>query len=210
MPEALIWGASGGIGRALVTLLKSEGWRIFAAARHDNRIPQEADSAYQFDAQQPDSFERAALLVAQESEAINWMIYAAGGLQAQAVTDLTAASWQAVMDANLNGAFHAFRAAYPLLAQEAHVMFIGAYVDKLMLPRFSAYAAAKAGLEPLVSILQKEHRKLSFTLVRPGAVATPFWEQVPFRMPANALTPQDVAQAMMQRYASGEKGLLDL
>ncbi|MBN2472678.1 MAG: SDR family NAD(P)-dependent oxidoreductase, partial [Anaerolineae bacterium] len=33
MKTAMIWGASGGIGRALVRLLVAEGWRVLAVAR---------------------------------------------------------------------------------------------------------------------------------------------------------------------------------
>ncbi len=210
MPDALIWGASGGIGRALVTHLKAQGWRVFAVARDVSRIPAEADFSYQFDAGFAGSITDVSMAVIHDTAGLDLMVYAAGGLLAKTVEQVTPDEWQHVMDANLNGFYRTTHGALNLLREGAHVMVIGAYVDKITLPRFAAYAAAKAGLEPLLTILQKEQRKLNFTLVRPGAVATPFWENVPFKLPAGALTAEAVAEAILNRYTSGAKGILDL
>lgn len=53
MANVLIWGASGGIGQALVRLFKQEGWRVFAAARDTTCIPDQADFTYRFDVAAP-------------------------------------------------------------------------------------------------------------------------------------------------------------
>lgn len=210
MPDALIWGASGGIGRALVAQLKDAGWRVFAAARTLDRIPQNADFAYRFNAHDPDSIKDAALAIAHDTDGIDLLAYTAGGVVSGPMAEFAPDSWSAVMDANLNGAYLAVRSALNLLNEGAAVMAIGAYVDKIMLPKFGPYTVAKAGLEPMLTILQKEHRKLKFSLVRPPAVDTPFWDNVPFKLPDGALSPDAVATAMIERYNAGEKGLLDL
>jgi NAD(P)-dependent dehydrogenase (short-subunit alcohol dehydrogenase family) len=210
MPEALIWGASGGIGGALVTLLKREGWRAFAAARDESRIPAEADLAVHFEAASLYSSKEAAMRVAYETTSLDLVVYAAGGIVAGTVEGLGEGEWAAVIDANLTGAARAAQVSLPLLREGGQMMFIGAYVDRISLPKFAAYAAAKAGLEPLLTILGKEHRKQKFTLVRPGAVDTPFWNQVPFTLPKNAIQPAAVAEAMLARYHEGQGGVLDL
>lgn len=210
MPDALIWGASGGIGRALVARLKRADWRVFAAARQTAHIPGEADFSYRFDARDPGSVADAALAVAHDTTGIALMAYTAGGLLSKPVEDFAPEEWAAVMDANLNGAYLAIRASLNLLTEGAQVMVLGAYVDKITLPKFGAYTVAKAGLEPMLTILQKEHRKLNFTLVRPPAVDTPFWQNVPFKLPTGALVADAVADAMFERYHTGGKGTLDL
>ena len=43
MPEALIWGAAGGMGQALVNQLNNAGWRVFAASRDVEAIPAGVD-----------------------------------------------------------------------------------------------------------------------------------------------------------------------
>ncbi|NDJ60598.1 MAG: SDR family NAD(P)-dependent oxidoreductase [Chloroflexi bacterium] len=210
MPEAIIWGASGGIGGALVRLLKQHEWTVYGVARDEDRIPETADLRCSFDAGDTFSIHDATMRIAQESEGVDLMVYAAGGMFTSTYEDISDEDWRAVMDANLNGAQRTAQASLPLMKQGGHLMFVGAYVDKITLPRFGAYTVAKAGLEPLVTILQKENRKLKFTLVRPGAVDTPFWENVPVKLPKGAATPESVAEAMMARFEVGDTGPLDL
>jgi short-subunit dehydrogenase len=58
--------------------------------------------------------------------------------------------------------------------------------------------------------LAKEERRKRVTVVRPGAVATSFWNKVPLRLPADATSPEKVAQKILDAYQSGHKGQLDL
>lgn len=209
MPEALIWGASGGIGSAIVTLLREKGWRLFAAARDESRVPP-ADLICTFDAANDYSFKETAMKVAHESNGIDLVVYAAGGLVAAPVADINSDGWSAVIESNLSGAMRSAQVSVPLMKEGGHMMFIGAYIDHLILPKFAAYAAAKAGLEPLIGILAKEHRKHKFTVVHPGAVATAFWDNAPFSLPKTAKQPLIVAEAILARWESGESGKLDL
>lgn len=208
--EALIWGASGGIGQALVRLLKRDGWRVFAAARNERKIPGEADYHYGFDATVPRTMTGIPPLIAPESEGLDLMVYAAGMLRNGLLDRLGNDEWEAVFASNLTGAWLAAQASLPLMKTGGHILFIGAYVDHLLLPKMGAYAAAKAALEPLVRVLAKENRKQKFTLVRPGAVDTPFWEHAPFRKPDNAKNPMHVAEAILHHVRSDHDGELNL
>ncbi len=210
MPEALIWGASGGIGAALVSALKARGWKVYAAARTEDRIPPEADFRVAFDANHPYSIKEASTLIAYETTGVDLVVYAAGGIAAQPLSDIDADTWTRVINANLTGAQLTAQSSINLLNEGGALMFIGAYVDKIQLPRFGAYTAAKAGLEALAAILSKEQRKLKISIVRPPAVATPFWDNVPFKLPNGALTPEQVAEAIIAHYDSGTGGALDL
>lgn len=208
--EALIWGASGGIGSALVTHLKRNNWRVFAAARQENRIPPEADYTYTFDAAQPPSIAAVPPLIAPESDGLDLMVYAAGALRNGLLDRLTPDDWAAVMNSNVTGAWLAAQASLPLMKEGGYVMFIGAYIDHLVLPKMGAYAAAKAALDPLVKILAKENRKLKFSILRPGPVATAFWENAPFRQPQDAKAPAVIAQAILDHVTSASSGDLNL
>ncbi|MDX2159854.1 MAG: SDR family NAD(P)-dependent oxidoreductase [bacterium] len=210
MAEILIWGASGGIGGALVTQCAAQGWTVYAAARHDDRIPAGAALTCAFRAEDAYSIQQAAYQVGQASSGLDAVVYAAGGMVAGTLDSFSAGDWAAVFDANLNGAARCAAASLPLMKEGGHFLAIGAYVDKISLPRFGAYAAAKAALEPLITILGKENRKLRFTLVRPGAVDTPFWHNVPFSLPKGAASAESVAAAILQRVESGQSGALDL
>lgn len=203
MPSALIWGASGGIGSALVNLLKQKNWTVFGVARDENKIPASADGHFTCNADNPASFDQAVSLIARQTDAIDWMIYAIGGIRANLIEKMPIEDWHTTFTINLHGAFYATRASLDILNKQAHMTFLGAYPEKITLPRMSAYTAAKVGLEAYVNILKKEHRKHIITLVRLPAVNTPFWLNVPFKMPDYALSPESVAQSLLMHYDKG-------
>lgn len=210
MPTAVIWGASGGIGSALARGLAAQGWTVIGAARDAGRIPADAAGRFEFDAGDDYSIRQAAYGIAQMADAVDLVVYAAGAMRAATVETFSPADWTAILDANLNGAARAAAASIPLLREGGALVLIGAYVEKITLPRFAAYAAAKAGVAVLAEVLAKENRKLKVTLVRPGAVDTPFWANVPFKLPAGALSADAVAAAISEHCAAGRAGTLDL
>ncbi|MBW4435678.1 MAG: SDR family NAD(P)-dependent oxidoreductase [Pleurocapsa minor GSE-CHR-MK-17-07R] len=210
MPEALIFGASGGIGAALVTTLKARGWKVYAAARDESRIPDVADTTFAFEAGKPFTFSHIAMMIAQESDGLDLVVYAAGSMQPLLVDQFDGDAWAEVFAANLGGAQQAARASIPLLREGGHFMAIGAYTDKLVLPKFGAYAAAKSALATMLGVLAKENRRFKFTVVRPGAVDTGFWSRVPFSLPKSAMQPAQVAEAIAAHVEAGGSGTLDL
>jgi short-subunit dehydrogenase len=68
----------------------------------------------------------------------------------------------------------------------------------MRLPGLSVYASSKAGLEAFVESLRTEERSKKITLVRPGAVATDFWNKVPFQLPPNALSADALARQILK------------
>lgn len=74
----------------------------------------------------------------------------------------------------------------------------------------SACVAAKAGLEAFAEAVRKEERRKRVTVVRPGAVDTPFWEKGPMRKPKDAAAPEKVAQRILAAVAEEHSGQLDL
>jgi NAD(P)-dependent dehydrogenase (short-subunit alcohol dehydrogenase family) len=210
MPEALIWGASGGIGSALVSTLKGHGWRVFAAARDETRIPAEADQTYQFEASAPQTISGIPPLIAPESDGLDLVVYAAGALRSRLLDRMPPDEGRLVLESNFTGAWLAAQSSIPLMKENSLMVFMGAYIDHLILPKMGLYAAAKAALDPLVAVLAKENRKLRFSIVRPGPVDTPFWEQAPFKLPKDAKPPSIVAEAIYAHWLSGQGGDLNL
>lgn len=103
MSEALIWGASGGIGAALSSHLKDNGWRVYGAARNINNIPKAIDLGIFFDAANPSSIDQAALQIAQETDGLDLVVYAAGSLEADLFRNTSQKSWAQVFALNFNG-----------------------------------------------------------------------------------------------------------
>jgi NAD(P)-dependent dehydrogenase (short-subunit alcohol dehydrogenase family) len=98
----------------------------------------------------------------------------------------------------------------PHLAEEGHLVLLGAISERLRLPGLAAYAAAKAGLEALAATLGKEDRRRRVTLVRPAAIATDLWDKVPLRLPEGAPAPEKVVGRILDAHRSGHKGVLEL
>ena len=156
---AMIWGASGGIGRALVSKLRNEGWRVLAMSRHTTGLSDLTPDLYEADVADPGTVEWAVAMASQVVDQVDLWIYAAGDIAASKVAQAGPESWQRILNANLAGAYLTAHYSLPLLAADSSLIFLGAVSERLRLPRLSAYAAAKAGLEAFVEVLAKEERK---------------------------------------------------
>jgi NAD(P)-dependent dehydrogenase (short-subunit alcohol dehydrogenase family) len=210
MKNALIWGASGGIGQAILGKLNSDGWTTIAVARDTSKLSSLVDHVFESPFDDPGRLEQTAYLISQEVDDINFWCYAAGDILRAKVSDMAPQDWQRIMSVNLTNAYYAIHYSLPLLVENAHIVFVGAVSERLKLPGLSAYAASKAGLEAFAAALSKEERKKRITVVRPGAVTTPLWDKVSLRLPAAAASPEKVAEKILEAYHSGHKGQLDL
>lgn len=207
---AMIWGASGGIGRAVAQTLQANGWIVIGMGRHPEDVATIVSHTFTADVAKEYDVQTAVHAASFEVDQVELWVYAAGDIEITAVADLELASWQRVLDANLTGPFLTTKHSLPLLADNAHLFYLGAVSERLMLPKFSAYVAAKAGLEAFVASLQKELRGKKVTIVRPGAVATPFWDKLPIRPPKDAAPAEKVAKRILAAYEQGHSGQLDL
>uniref|UniRef100_A0A7C1FIE9 SDR family NAD(P)-dependent oxidoreductase n=1 Tax=Caldilinea aerophila TaxID=133453 RepID=A0A7C1FIE9_9CHLR len=210
MSTAFIFGASGGIGRALVEQLRKREWTVGVVSRHPQDLAHITEFRYEADVADEFAVQAAVYAAAQELPPVELWIYAVGDILSSPVAELKPAAWRRILDANLTGAYLATHYSLPLLAEQAHLIYLGAYSEKLRLPGLSAYAAAKAGLEAFAAALAKEQRKLRITVVRPGAVDTPLWNKMPARLPRNALTPEALAERILDAHQAGASGVLDL
>lgn len=211
MQTALIWGAAGGIGRALADTLSEHGWRVLGIARDAAALNGATAEAYSADLARDADVAAAALWAAQQSDGVvNLWVYAAGDMLGKPLADTTPAEWDRILSANVTGAHLAVTHSLALVPTGGHLVFIGAYVDRIMLPKLGAYAASKAALDAYVTVLGKEVRDRRITNVRVGAVDTPLWLKAPFRLPKGAHAPADVATAVLRAYTEGHRGNLDV
>jgi len=210
MKTAVIWGASGGIGQALLTHLVKENWRVAAITHQPTKLEYLTPYVVDADVTSPYEVELAITNASRMVGKIALWVYAAGDIIADKTSTIPPDAWQRIVDVNLTGAFLATRYSLPWLETEAHLVYLGAISERLRLPGLGAYAAAKVGLEAFAETLAKEERKRRITVVRPGAVATPLWEKVPLRLPQNALSPETVARQILDAHQQGHKGILNL
>ncbi len=211
MKTAMIWGAAGGIGRSLTQQLVDSGWQVVAITRYPEKVEEIASVTIEIgNVGNSAEIDKVIYTAHFEVSAIDLWVYTIGDITQAKVGDMKAATWQRILDANLTGAYLAASASEPLLQSDAHLFFLGAVSERLQLPSLSAYVAAKAGLEAFVTTMSKEQRKRKFTIVRPGAVDTAFWNKVSLNKPKDSADPAKVAERIITAYQQGTTGKLDI
>ena len=210
MSTAMVWGASGGIGTALVKRLADKGWTVLSVARDGGAVTYLTSDVVEADVEDPDSVREAVRRAEELVGEVDLWIYAVGDIASAKVGEMSLDEWERILAANLNGAYLAAHHSLSLLAPDAHLLFLGAVSERLRLPGLAAYAAAKAGLEAFAEVLRKEQRGRRVTVVRPKAVDTELWNKVPFSVPHGAMQAAEVAERVLQAYDEGHSGVLNL
>jgi serine 3-dehydrogenase len=203
----LIVGASSGIGRATAVLFAREGARVMAAARRIDKLLelQDASAGLEICSADVSSREDMRRLAAQAQAKlgeIEVVVYAAGtNTLDRSMKNLSAETWQTVLDVNLNGAFHITQAVLPAMRQAGggHLIYVssisGLYADV----SGAAYQASKRGLLGLAHATRLEEKEngIRTCVVCPGFTDTALIDKRPVKptpeMLQHALQPEDIA-----------------
>jgi len=210
MKTSIVWGGSGGIGSAIVKELNENGFKVVSIPRTKKGLAEPVEEVECSDVGKPGEVARAAEKASRIVDEFSLWVYAIGDITSVNITDMEPEAWQRITDANLKGAYLAAKHSIPLLAEDAHIVFIGAVTERTQLPGLSAYVSAKTGIESFAQVLRKEERNLDVSVLRPKAVDTKFWEKVPFDLPHGASKPDEVARRVLDVYEKGETGKVDL
>ena len=169
---AVVTGAAGGVGSALVELLLARGARVVAqdldpaVGRHAGDrvatvVGDVADSAVAAQAVRAatDRFGRLDVLVNNAGMTLN-----------QLVTDTTDEDWERVLRVNAGGAFVQSREAFRHMAAHGggSIVMVSSIVATVGQPSVAAYAASKGAVGQLMKVLAIEGAPVS---VRANAVA---------------------------------------
>lgn len=208
MTTALVFGAAGGLGRAITTALKAADVRVLCVARDESVLTGlEATSA---DLTDENQVAAACLWAAREVGTIDLLVFAAGRMANAPLAETSAAALQHLWADNVLSAHLVTRHAAPLLTPTSHRVYLGAHVEKLQFPKLGAYAGAKAALDAWVRVLIREERPMKTTLLRLPAVDTGLWAHAPFPLPKGALTPAAVGDEVVRCWREGKAGVVDL
>jgi NAD(P)-dependent dehydrogenase (short-subunit alcohol dehydrogenase family) len=179
---ALVTGAAGGIGRAVVAALAKDGLRVVAADRAT--MPVDGD-AVSLAADLASPLECASLVEIATAElgGLDVLVHAAGITRDAVTWKLSASDWDDVIAVNLSSAFHLCHAAIPALRGRSggSIVFISSINGERGKFGQSAYAASKAGLHGLAKTLARETGRFGIrvNVVAPGMIATPMTAALP-------------------------------
>ena len=179
---ALVTGASGGIGRAVSTLLVRAGFGVVAFARRADALEQlAADLGPSLlpvvgDVTVAADVDRAVRAAEEAFGCLTVLVNNAGVAEYAAVEAMDELAWRRVLDVNLTGAFLALRAALPALRRAGGgcVVNVASLAAVRPFPGGGAYAASKAGLVALTESAALEVRDdgIRVSVLLPGSVAT--------------------------------------
>jgi NADP-dependent 3-hydroxy acid dehydrogenase YdfG len=202
-PVFLITGASSGIGAATARAAAEAGFRLVLAARSVDRLDELAaelggdDRALAVKCDVTE-WEPQQAMVARTLEHFGRLdiVYANAGFGAKrGFLSETPEHWRAMVLTNVYGAALTIRASFEALKSfSGHLLLTGSVAGRKALPG-SLYSATKWAVSALGEGARQEFNGtgVRVTLIEPGMVDTPFFEN----RPKAALRPEDVARAVM-------------
>ncbi|MFC3168018.1 MULTISPECIES: SDR family oxidoreductase [Paracoccus] len=179
---ALVTGAAGGIGQALVASLREAGARVLATdtgAALDALAPHEgADLLWRaLDVRDATAVERCVAEAQASLGPVSLGVHAAGIVSTLPVLDTPAEEWQRVIDTNAGGTFHVTRALGAAMAARKQGAIVVVSSNAAGIPRLNmaAYAASKAAATMFTRCLGLElaQHGIRCNILAPGSTLTP-------------------------------------
>lgn len=176
MANAVVTGATRGIGLAISERLRARGDTVATVAR----------SGAQFTAQvgDPADVTRVVAAIRQQIGEPDILINAAGAFGLASVAETEIQAFDSMVDANLRGPFLMIRALLPamLKRKSGHIVSIGSIAGRQAFAGNGAYSASKYGLRGLHEVLEQELRGsgVRVTLIEPAATDTSLWDSVDY------------------------------
>ncbi|CAI1044028.1 3-oxoacyl-[acyl-carrier-protein] reductase FabG [Serratia entomophila] len=181
---AIVTGASRGIGAAIAERLAADGFTVIInyagnqalADELVRKIEQRGGRALSARADISDAVAVAQLFDRAEQAfgGVDVLVNNAGVIALAPVAEMSDADADRLIDINLKGSFNTLREAAKRLRDHGRIINFSSSVVGLLQPGYGMYAASKAAVEALTSVLAKELRGRHITVnaIAPGPTAT--------------------------------------
>jgi 3-oxoacyl-[acyl-carrier protein] reductase len=206
---AFVTGSTRGIGSAIAARLHAAGSRVAVVGRNADRARARAaelgDRAAGFGCDVADAAQVDAAVAGAEAALgpIDILVNNAGFTRDQLLLRMTDDDWDAVLDANLKGAFHTARAVTRgmMKRRTGRIINIASVVGLTGNKGQANYAASKAGLIGFTKAIAREYasRNILVNCVAPGFIETAM----------TGALPGEARTALLQQIALGRLGQPD-
>ncbi|HZG03038.1 MAG TPA: 2,3-dihydro-2,3-dihydroxybenzoate dehydrogenase [Streptomyces sp.] len=183
---ALVTGAAGGIGAAVVRALGEQGTVVAAVDRDEARLTELAEKltadglrVRAFAADVTDSAQVDAVVgrIEEQLGPVEYLVNAAGVLRLGEARSLTDEDWATTFAVNVNGVFHVSRAVVNRMIPRSRGAIVTVTSNAAATPRveMAAYGASKAAATMFTKALALEVARYGIrcNLVAPGSTDTP-------------------------------------
>ena len=181
MPTALVTGGAGGIGRAISTRLRRDGFQVVVAdldGKAAQALAGELGTGCRgtgLDVRDREQARLAIALAVKAGAGLDVLVNCAGIVEFSPAIDVTEESWRRVLEVNLSGTWRLCQLACPHLSERrgsivniSSVAALGAH------PNGGAYGVSKAGVSALTRTLAVEWGgRVRVNAVAPGFIDTP-------------------------------------
>ncbi|GBQ67352.1 short chain alcohol dehydrogenase [Ameyamaea chiangmaiensis NBRC 103196] len=202
---AVLTGASGGIGRALIPHLKAAGFEIAAFVRPETPFDEAGVLRVDADLSAVASIDAACAIIRAWERPVHLLVHCAGVIHPSTVAALKAEQVEHEIAINLTAPAVLTTGLLPLMPAGAHIVFVNSMAGALALPGAGLYSATKFGLRALALSLGAElrPRAIRVSSIFPGAVETPMFarEMSEGGSILNFVSPPVSADAMARRIA---------
>jgi NADP-dependent 3-hydroxy acid dehydrogenase YdfG len=206
----IITGASTGIGEATARAAAEAGYRVVLGARSEDKLEELASElggadralAVRCDVTEPDDVERFAQTALDGFGRIDAVFANAGFGATRGFLEESPEHWRSMVLTNVFGVALTIRFTLPHLLErgDGHYLITSSVAGRRALPG-SLYSATKWAVTAIGEALRQELRRMHdnyairVTLIEPGMVDTPFFEERPGT--DSALLAEDIARAVM-------------
>ncbi|MEA2315732.1 MAG: hypothetical protein QOI03_2424 [Solirubrobacteraceae bacterium] len=213
-PVFLITGASSGIGAATARHARAQGWRLVLAARSSERLAALAEElggaehalSVRCDVTEWDDQQRMVEAALAAFGRIDAVFANAGFGGPRGFLSDTPEHWREMVLTNVYGAALTIRASIPALRDSrGHLLLTSSVAGRRVLPG-SLYSCTKHAVTAMGEAARQDlHGSgIRVTLIEPGMVDTPFFDE----RPANALADEDIARGVL--YAISQPAHVDV
>ncbi len=208
---AIVTGGSRGIGLSIARAIVLAGGRVMIAGRDKAAVDRAVKSfggeaadriaGMVVDVRKRVEVEALVAATMKRFGGIDTLINNAGVGAFADVASMSDEDWHRMIDTNLTGVFYCTRAAIPFLRQAGGgwIINIASLAGRNYFAKAAAYCASKAGLVAFTEALMLEVRadNIRVSCVMPGSVATEFGGDGVTDADAWKLSPDDVAEVVM-------------
>jgi NAD(P)-dependent dehydrogenase (short-subunit alcohol dehydrogenase family) len=178
--RAFVTGGASGIGAATCRRMAAEGARVAVVDVDEARARQVAGEidgvAFAVDVTDFDAMQRAARQAHEQLGGLTLLFNNAGGSSMAEIHQWDLSEWRRIVDLNLTGVFHGFKAVAPLVLESGGGAIVSTSSISGTRPAAgeAPYAAAKAAVAALTASAALEYAPtIRVNAVAPGMIATP-------------------------------------